>query len=458
MNRTEEYQALLAELDADVPGLDTTLDRAYKKRNRRRNLVLRPLTGIAACFALFVLLVNFCAPVAYACSLVPGLRELAEAVTFSRSLSDAVENEYVQPISLTQEENGITASVEYLIVDQKQINVFFRLDSDIYENLSVDPDVRASEGGFVGSSIGLNDWNVPNGELQSVTIDFVDEDVPDKLRLTLNIRTPESWIAEETAPANSGDPLLDDNQYEEPEFTASFDFLLEFDPEFTAAGKVYPVNQTVTLEGQAITITDLAVYPTHLRVNIAESEENTAWLRHLYFYIETDWGMKFEAVSNGITATGSTESPSMVSYRADSTYFYEAEHLKIVITGAEWLNKDMETVYVNLATGQTGQLPEGVALHSITREGGSWILEFEAQTRKENAMHQLFSSNYFDAGGTEYWFHSWSSEFGETDEDGIFSTFTERFPLKDYPYDEVWLSPSYSHVWTAEDLIVVIVQ
>ena len=85
MNRTEEYQALLAELDADVPGLDTTLDRAYKKRNRRRNLVLRPLAGIAACFALFVLLVNFCAPVAYACSLVPGLRELAEAVTFSRS-------------------------------------------------------------------------------------------------------------------------------------------------------------------------------------------------------------------------------------------------------------------------------------------------------------------------------------------------------------------------------------
>ena len=70
-------------------------------------------------------------PVAYACSKVPGLRELAEAVTFSRSLTDAVNNQYVQPISLTQTQNGITASVDYLIVDQKQVNVFYRLTADV---------------------------------------------------------------------------------------------------------------------------------------------------------------------------------------------------------------------------------------------------------------------------------------------------------------------------------------
>ena len=129
MNRMEEYQALRATAEQPAAGLEDTLTRARKRLRRRRAMVLRPLTGLAACFAVFVVLVNFCAPVAYACSKVPGLRELAEAVTFSRSLTDAVNNEYVQPIDLKQTKNGITASVEYLIVDQKQVNVFFRNDS-----------------------------------------------------------------------------------------------------------------------------------------------------------------------------------------------------------------------------------------------------------------------------------------------------------------------------------------
>ena len=124
MNRKLEYQELLQELDKTVPELEFTLERAYAKK-RRRNCIIRPLASIAATFALFVVLVNFCTPVAYACSKVPFLRNLAEAVTFSRSLSDAVENEYVQPMYLTQTVGDITASVEYLIVDQKQVNVFF---------------------------------------------------------------------------------------------------------------------------------------------------------------------------------------------------------------------------------------------------------------------------------------------------------------------------------------------
>ena len=136
MNRKNEFEAMIEELNQPAPGLEATLDRAYKKKRKRTTqMIVRPLAGFAACFAVFVLLVNFCAPVAYACSLVPGLRELAAAVTFSRSLTDAVENEYVQTMDLSQTDNDITAEVAYLIVDQKQVNVFYRLDSDKYEKL-----------------------------------------------------------------------------------------------------------------------------------------------------------------------------------------------------------------------------------------------------------------------------------------------------------------------------------
>ncbi len=304
-------------------------------------MIVHPVAGLAACFAVFVLLVNFCAPVAYACSLVPGLRELAAAVTFSQSLTDAVENEFVQPMSLSQTDNSITAEIEYLIVDQKQVNVFYRLDSDKYEYLEAEPVVLNSDGdrpdscGYHSTGLGLE-----NGELRCLSIDFVDGDVPNSLRIKLNVYNND--IRDEHAAPEQDAEII----YEEPNYLAYFDFSLEFDPKFTEAGKIFPVNQTVILEGQAITISNIEVYPTHMRVDITESSDNTAWLKELDFYIETDRGMKFDPVSNGITATGSADSPSMVSYRAESTYFYEADHLKLVITGAKWLRKDMQSTHL----------------------------------------------------------------------------------------------------------------
>ena len=458
MNRKNEFEAMIEELNQPAPGLEATLDRAYKKKRKRTTqMIVRPLAGLAACFAVFVLLVNFCAPVAYACSQVPVLRELAAAVTFSRSLTDAVENEYVQPMDLSQTDNDITAEVAYLIVDQKQVNVFYRLDSDKYETLDADPEVRNAEGGHLPCGYSNTGFGAENGELRCLSIDFVDDNVPDSLRIKLDVYT-NSIRHENVAPEQSVDDIYSDDPYEEPDYLAHFDFLLEFDPKFTATGKVFPVNQTVILEGQAITITDIEVYPTHMRVDIAESADNTAWLKRLDFYIETDWGMKFDPVSNGITATGSGDSPSMVSYRADSTYFYEADHLKLVITGAQWLRKDMETTYLNLVTGEHGELPEGAEFDSSRKQGSGCVVKFRAAWEEEKPMYQLFGHLFYDADGNEYEINQWSSMYGDPDEEGNITYFYDEFPLLKFTGEEVWLTPHYSHNWVAEDLIVITIQ
>ena len=459
MNRKNEFEAMIEELNQPAPGLETTLDRAYKKKRKRTTqLIIRPVAGLAACFAIFVLLVNFCAPVAYACSQIPVLKELAEAVTFSRSLTDAVENEYVQPMELSQTDNGITAEVAYLIVDQKQVNVFYRLDSKKYESLEANPEILNSDGVRPAScSYHTTGFGAENGELRCLSIDFVDNDVPGSLRVKLNVYS-NVVHPENVAPNPVVDEIYSDNPYKEPDYLAHFDFLLEFDPKFTAAGKVFPVNQTVMLEGQGITITDIEVYPTHMRVDIAESADNTAWLKNLEFYIETDWDMKFDPVSNGITATGSADSPSMVSYRADSSYFYESNHLQLVITGAQWLRKDMETTYLNLVTGEHGALPEGSEFDSARKHGDGWILKFQTAWEEGMPMYHLFGHEFYDADGNEYEINQWSSMYGDPDEEGNITYFYDEFPLLNYPYDEVWLSPQYSHNWVAEDQIVIPVQ
>jgi len=457
MNRKHEFEAMIQELNQPATGLEGTLDRAYKrKRKRTTQMIVHPVAGFAACFAIFVLLVNFCAPVAYACSRLPALKELAEAVTFSRSLTDAVENEYVQPMDLSQTQNDITAEIAYLIVDQKQVNVFFRLDSPKYSHLNANPGILNADGRspFLHSmhDSGLQE----NGGLHTITIDFLDSDVPDNLHLVLHVFSNKTHDPN-TAPESISDSFFS-NEPEPLNYLADFEFVLEFDPKFTAAAKLFPVNQTVILDNQVITITDVEVYPSHMRVNIQESLDNSAYLKRLDFYIETDGGERFEPVSSGITSTGSIDSPSMISYRADSTYFYEAKHLKLVITGAQWLRKDMEKTYLNLVTGEHSELPEGAEFDSARKENGYWIVTFRADWKEDTPMYQLFRHKFYDAEGKEYEINQWSSMQGDADEEGNITYFYDEFPLLNYPYDEVWLTPQYSHNWFAENPIIIPIQ
>ena len=169
MNRREEYAKLLRELEQPAPALDDTVQRAVAKR-KKRNWVVKPLTSFAVLCLTFVLAVNLSAPIADACSRIPLLKDLVKAVTFSNSLTDAVDNEYVQPINLKESKNGITVSVDYLIVDQKQVNIFFRVDAENYSHLAIDPKITKADGGFLPCSYSLNDWDAENGELQSMSI------------------------------------------------------------------------------------------------------------------------------------------------------------------------------------------------------------------------------------------------------------------------------------------------
>ena len=458
MNRMEEYTALQADLEQSVPALEETLARAKTRLRRRNRRIYKAAGSFVASFALFVVLVNFCTPVAYACSKVPGLRELAQAVTFSRSLTDAVKNEYVQPISLTQTQNGITASVEYLIVDQKQVNVFYRLTAEGYETLDSQVDFCQVNGErFASSTSGPNDYDVPVGQLQSATLELLDSEVPGQLQFDIGVYTRDTGYNVPPEPVDVEDGLFRPPHWEPTEL-AYFTFLLEFDPTFTAKAKVYPVNQTVELEGKQVTVQQVEVYPTHLRVLVEDHPENTAKLQRLFFYIETDWGMKFETESNGTVSFRLGDS-NVTTYRADSTYFYKANRLRLVITGAEWLNRDMETTYVNLVTGETGPLPEGVSFVAADKKEDGWLVTFKAKERREAYSHQLFDMVFLDVRGEEHQIWSWSHGIRyPLQKEELENCFGLELPLLDHYEDEVWLKPHYSHLWAAENELVVTIQ
>lgn len=450
MNRNEEYNALLAELEQTPESLDTTVERAMTRKRtsqkKRRGWVIS-CASLAACFACFVLLVNLSVPFARACGSIPVLRELAKAVSWSPSLSAAVENEYVQPIGQSQTENGITATIEYVIVDQKQLHIFFTLDSDDYDNLNAEMPRYETE--QVCSTIGSS-WNQPPGTLLDFTLDYGDHNVPDSLTMTFGVTTyVESDWSEEASVQSYEDEMLEPVEEEEPDYLAEFTFDLEFDPEFTAKGEVIPVNQTFSLDGQTLTVTEVEVYPTHVRVNVADDPNNTAWLKSLAFYLENEDGERFEPISNGVSATGDEDSPAYVSFRLESPYFADSEHLTLHVTGSEWLDKDMERVRVDLAHRTAERLPEGVTFQSAEKRDGGWVLTFRVKQRKEHHSFQVWNSTFYDEEGNPYE----ASRRGTTIDDSGY--FEEMLPLPGYWEDVVWLQPTYSHTTTESILIPI---
>lgn len=439
MNRNEEYRALLQELETTPPALDTAVERALKRHRaaRKRRLWGIPVGSLAACFLLFVGLVNAFPTFAAACEDVPVLGALAEAVRFSPSLSAAVEHDYVQPVGQSQTKNGITATVESIIVDQKQLNIFFTLEGEGYKTLSAEMPrfSPAQQCSILGS-----DFQQKPGTLLNFTLDYVDQDVPDGFTMTFSVTGQRAGEQQETPAAPDRaieDEMLAPSTEPEAEILAEFTFDLTFDPQFTAQGEVLEVNETFTLDGQTFTLTEAEVYPTHLRINVEGAEDNTAWLKGLEFYLENEDGERFNAVSGGVTASGDTDSPAMVSYRLESPWFSGSDHLTVHITGAKWLAKEHQRVYVDLEHGTAPWLPDGVSLTSAQRREDGWVLTF----RLDGALKgSPFSMTFYDAEGNPWDARQMGMTFSDDEQAG-----SVMLPLPDYQAGEVWLTANYSH-------------
>ena len=185
MNRMEEYAAMLAQLES-VPSSDPVAKA--KKRKHRADRVRRSLTGVVAALCVFVGMINVSPTVSAACREIPLLKELVELLTFNPSLRIAIENDYVQMVAQEQTKDDITARIEYLIVDQKQVNVFYTLTSQKDTCLEAFPEVLGADGAHLQVATSYGGTPKEEDGLRQITIDFVAENVPDYLELTLKIR------------------------------------------------------------------------------------------------------------------------------------------------------------------------------------------------------------------------------------------------------------------------------
>ena len=409
MDRKQEYDTLMQELRQTPPALEGTLDRALDRRRARRRK-LRPLRSLAAAAAVFVLLVNVSIPFAQACTHIPVLGWLAQAVCFSHSLSSAVEHDWVQKVEQTQRDNGYTLTLEDLIVDQKQIHLFYTLDWEDpaceYAMVLVDGDRLSPRPTVLSDSVeGPQDGHI--------VLDYREGQVPDRLDLVLTVR-----------PNGDGSPA------------ARFRFQVALDPSLTAVGQVRPVEQWVELDGQQIYVDCLEIYPTHARLLLRDHPDNTARLVSLLCHLEDETGRRYER-EGGLSSFSDPDTGFLTELRLSSPYFQQPERLTLCITGAAWQDPGEAEVTVDLTAGTAAGLPEGVRLIQVDQEPDRTVLYFQSSAPSV-LLPQRFSWTCRSPEG------EWHVTEGGSGTDQDTGLETEDLHLIGYPWDQVTLTLNWT--------------
>lgn len=428
MDRMDEYRALLAQLEQEPEALTGAVARARARarRARRRRRAAEWAGGFLSLAACFVLAVNLCTPVALACGRVPILRELAQAVIVSPSLSAAVANEHVQLVGQERTVNGYTIRLEYVIADKKQLNAFLTVDGPAPEGdgrLLVSVQAVEPEGVEYSASGAL----MEPGELDYAMLNF-QEDTPQQL--TLRVQVDSCLVGRERL--------------------AECDFSLELDPYQLGLGRTIEVNQDFTLDGNRLTLSTVELYPTHMRLHVEQAEDDPDYLVSLTLTIDGD-GRGVERVdSKGLISTGGAKYGTYTMYTA-SPWYYDCDTLTVTISGAVWLDKDRLETIIDLTQGTARGLPDGVTYLGLADQpsdlwNGGRELRFQGV---DAPFAGAFSSDFVGEDGQTYRSPGSSWSTGDVE--------TMRFSLGDYQGDLVILENQWSHVAAYEQPLVLTV-
>ncbi|MCL2425016.1 MAG: DUF4179 domain-containing protein [Oscillospiraceae bacterium] len=436
MNREQEYHALKHEHISTPLALENVLADAQARAKRRnfRNYTIMPLSTIALLFAFFVGLVNLSPAVATAVERIPGLQQLAAIVSFSPSLTEAVEQDFVQTVGLEQQIGDVTMRVEYVVVDGQHIHIFYTLESAIYSNLSISVGAWDAENRYTSATLMLSPRREENDNMRYMMFGFDD-------------RLPNVVIW-------AGKVLNMDSDYVWGNVIGEYEFILELDAEFVQAGEIIALDYDFALDGQYLTLTTIELNPAHTRINFTADDANTKLLRALWFYMENEHGERFYPPhEKGIVANPSTglDTIAVETHFLESVFFAESESLIMVIEEVIWLDKSMEYVRINLADGTSEPLPDGMQLESVEQLENGWILIFSTFEQGEYQMHRITYTMYPESwndlefrGILDNWY------IHETTPGLFFST---QYPPVDNTF--VALTPQFSRIVRLETPIVV---
>ncbi|HCX61873.1 MAG TPA: DUF4179 domain-containing protein [Clostridiales bacterium] len=387
----------------ELSGTEERFKNRISKEKRKRRTVVGSLSVIAASI-LFIILINTNTAFANAVAELPVIGKLAEYVKLDKSLSRAIENEYVQEVNLVSWNGSNRLLLPYVIADEKKLILFFQMPEEFkrQSNQWINIFLKNIKNGETGEKVdgygyatsGLSPDEKNNYGFIMQDYHFEEGKLPKSLDIEVEVKIENMLGIEEAhiseAPYDKTNSTI--------EIVGTYSFHIEL--EDFAEPIIYEINETHTIFGQKIVVEDMKVYPTGTEVNFSFSDDNSAIVKGLELEVLQDGYKLLKGNGNGFSATYDVEN-TMMSVYIESNYFDKPKKQELLINGVRLLYKDEEYITVDIDNQTITPNIEGTVLKQVIKRTDNATLIFSTE-RADDDNFGMFSSDYKDTFGNSY--------------------------------------------------------
>ena len=342
--------------------------QAKNKKTKRKN-TLWSLSVAAILMLTLVTSIRVSPAFASAIASIPGMERFVDLIKFDKGLEAIIENEYYEPIGVSQVKDDMTFTIDGVILDETGLEVFytieapFAIENTLYEGVDVLND---------GKSLSDN---------AAISYGFHGQEKTKRIEAQLSFNFAEA------------------HQFTSKQFELKFQLENEkktaFDIPFTIKndikkGKVYTVNQEVEMDGQKMTVKEITVYPLRVAVKIEFDEQNEMEILQFEdMRIEDENGEVWSSIQNGTSGFGGVENKER-TYFLQSNYFKQPKKLFFKFDKVQALPKDDDYLLIDFEKKEVLKEPsyEKIKVTSIT--GSSIVVVLP--NSKDHFPYSLFSN------------------------------------------------------------------
>lgn len=409
--RLKEWQEFLEDASTypeDLSGVEERLEERIltdKGKKRRKNALYSSLATVAAAI-LLILLVNTNAACANTISNIPVLGQLIEYVKFDKSLSHAIENDYIQEVAQVAWDGDKQLLLPYVLADEKNLVLFFQLPKDFelapneWTHISLKDMRNKSTGnkveGFGYSTGSMSGEGIEeNNGFMMQKYHFSEGSLPQSIEFEVVLEVEILEGEERAVPLE--EVFEEGNPERNIKEIGNFKFQVDFE-EF-AEPIVHEFNKTYSVMGQSITLEEMKVYPTGTEVTFTFAKENSGLIKGLDVAVDENGKVVLEG-SDGLSATHREDNSGM-SVFIESDYFKKPQKQELLIRGLRLLDKDKEFITVDLENKTITPAIEGMELEKVIKGEGKANLVFSTKVFDRESFG-MFNFEYKDEEGNLY--------------------------------------------------------
>lgn len=360
--------------------------RRRKQIRRRRGIIAIALSSMIIILAATVLT----SPAITARLMdIPGIRFFVKLIEGDRTLEKAINQDFIQPVGITAERDGIILTVDAMMIDSQRIVLFItaKQESDSGKLTISHPQISSEQQGLQIAMVSFGSGNLPYFQ------PFSEPDVyRDMIDFTLN---PQSIIPDE---------ITFHSTWYNPVSGVETELALDIPIDhlkFSGLSEEIELQQTIDIQGQKVTIARMMISPLRTVLEVMYDPANTKQIfGFTKLYLEDEHGEKYAWTSS----TGLSENHQFLYFEGGALQSFE--QLTLVGEYVNVMDKKLDRMVIDTEQKTILEAPDDrIRFESISLQGQYMELtmtlndldEIEART-----MYSMLGNQFVDGDGSTW--------------------------------------------------------